>query len=70
MDTQGAAQAPQRRLMGRVQAAGYLDVTPRTLDRMIARGLLNPIRLPGVRRTLFDRADLDALVDAARESAE
>jgi excisionase family DNA binding protein len=58
------------RLFGRPQAAGYLNVTTRTVDRLVARGLLNPIRLPGIRRTLFDRADLDALVDTVRESAD
>jgi excisionase family DNA binding protein len=70
MDTQVRVETANRHLLGRVQAAGYLNITTRTLDRLIARGLLRPIRLPGVRRTLFDRADLDALVDAGRESAE
>jgi excisionase family DNA binding protein len=58
------------RLVGRPQAAGYLNVTPRTVDRLVARGLLNPIRLPGIRRTLFDRVDLDALIDTVRETAK
>ena len=60
--------ARRRRLAGRRQAADYLDVTLRTLDRMIARGLLNRVRLPGVRRTLLDLADLDRLVDEAKRS--
>jgi excisionase family DNA binding protein len=55
--------------MGRPQAARYLRVTMRTLDRLVARGMLSPLRLPGIRRTLFEQADLDALVDAARNAA-
>jgi hypothetical protein len=55
-----------RRLIGRQQAVAYLGVTTRTLDRLSDRGLLRPIRLPGLRRVFFDRVDLDALVDAGK----
>ena len=60
----------QRRLMGREEAAEYLRVTLRTLDRLTARGLLSPVRLPGICRTLLDLADLNRLVDEAKRSGQ
>ena len=50
------------RLLGRQAAADYLGINPRTLERLVSSGRLAPVRLPGVRRTLFERADLDRLV--------
>jgi hypothetical protein len=46
------------RLKGRNQAAFYLGITPRSLDRLVAKGILMPIRIAGVRRTLFDQGEL------------
>jgi excisionase family DNA binding protein len=54
------------RLLGSAEAANYLGVAPPTLLRLIARGVINPVQIPGVRRTLIDWRDLDALVEAAK----
>jgi len=58
--------AIDRRLVGLEDAAGYIGLTRRSVHRLVQRRLLTPVRLPGFRRTLFDRRDLDAFVDAAR----
>jgi len=59
-DTQG-------RLLGVTDTAVFLGVTPRSVLRLIERGMLIPVRLPGCRRTLFDRHDLEQLVQSAKE---
>jgi excisionase family DNA binding protein len=58
------------RLLGLAAAASYLDVTPRTIQRLIGRGVLEPVRLPGVRRTLVDRQDLDQLIETGKAGTE
>ena len=68
MNRQGIAETRGTRLLGREQAATYLGMTTRSLHRLVARGL-NPIRISGVRRTLFDQHDLDALVESAKQSS-
>ena len=50
------------RLVGTSDAAALLGVTQRTVMNLIARGVLRPVRLPTLRRTLIDREDLDRLV--------
>jgi excisionase family DNA binding protein len=69
MNRQGIAEAGGTRLLGREQAATYLGVTTRSLHRLVARGFLSPVRISGVRRTLFDQHDLDALVESAKQSS-
>jgi excisionase family DNA binding protein len=54
------------RLLSREATAAYLGTTARTVDRLVGKGLLTPVRLPGLRRVFFDRADVDALVDAGK----
>ncbi len=66
MDVHGIAQQPESRLMGREAAAAYLNMTTRSLDRLVDRGVITPIKISGLRRTWFDRADLDALIDGAK----
>jgi hypothetical protein len=66
MDSQGSAPQPEPRLMGREAAAIYLDMTTRSLDRLVERGVITPVKISGLRRTWFDRGDLDALIDAAK----
>ncbi len=68
MNRQGSIEAGGTRLLGREQAATYLGVTTRSLHRLVARGFLIPVRISGVRRTLFDQYDLDALVDSAKQA--
>ena len=51
------------RLLGRDETAHYLGTTPRSVDRLVGKGVLMPVKLPGLHRILFDKADLDRLVD-------
>jgi excisionase family DNA binding protein len=54
------------RLLGREQAASYLGVGVDTVDRLRMRGELQPVGLCGLRRVLYDRADLDGLIERSR----
>jgi excisionase family DNA binding protein len=49
-------------LLTREEAAEYLGVSVRTIDRLMADDRLKPTRLPGVRGTKFRRSRLDALL--------
>ncbi len=60
---------PEARLVGREAAATYLDMTTRSLDRLVGKGLLRPVRLPGLRRIMFDLQDLGKLIDAGKAGA-
>ena len=65
------------RLLSVTETASYLGVSTVTIRRWIASGVLTPVRLPSVknagesgRRLLFDRNDLDAIIDRwKRESS-
>lgn len=46
-------------------AAAYSGVPVRALWRLIAGGLLAPVRVPGTRRVLLLRDDLDRLLEAS-----
>jgi excisionase family DNA binding protein len=69
MEILTALPSPQPRLMGVEAAATYIDVTPRTIQRLIAKGRLMPVRIDGVRRVFVDRCDLDRLIEAAKAGA-
>lgn len=58
---------PAGRCLDLGAASGYLGLAPRTVWRMVEKGTLRPIRFPKVRKVLFDRADLDALVEASKD---
>jgi excisionase family DNA binding protein len=47
-------------------AASYSGVPVRSLWRLIAEGRLVPVRVPGVRRVLLLREEIDALLEAGR----
>jgi excisionase family DNA binding protein len=47
------------------EAARYLGVSADTIAGLVARGALRRRYLPGVRRLLLERADLDRLADTA-----
>jgi excisionase family DNA binding protein len=49
-----------------LDAARYSGIPARRLWAYIAEGRLRAIRLPGVRRVLLDRSDLDALLEASK----
>jgi excisionase family DNA binding protein len=54
------------RLLGFDAAANYLNVTEQSIRRLMARGVLQPVRIPTLRRVLFDRQDLDSLINAGK----
>lgn len=58
------------RLLRLGEAASFLGVTPRSICRLVARGVLRPVRLPGLRRTLFDRQDLERMVALGKDEKE
>jgi excisionase family DNA binding protein len=64
-----ATVSTRARLLGVESAAAYLDTTERTIRRLIARGVLQPVHIPTLRRVLIDRADLDRLIDASKAEA-
>lgn len=57
------------RLLTCRQAAAYLALSYWKLREMAVEGHVRSVALPGVKRRLFDRADLDALIEAAKASA-
>lgn len=42
--------------------AQFLDLSPRGFDALVARGDIQPIKIPGMRRKVYSVADLRALV--------
>ena len=44
------------------QASEFIGVSQRTFRNLITRGDITPIRIPGIRRIVFDVADLRALL--------
>lgn len=62
--------APIPRLLGIEDAARYLGISPWTVRDLVAGGQLRPVRLSltagkPVRRLLFDRVQVDLLVEAS-----
>jgi hypothetical protein len=62
------------RLLDRQGAAAYYSVAPDTIDQLDAAGVLSRVRLPNgsrgdLKRVLYDREDLDALVARMKDSA-
>ena len=66
MSPQNSLENPERRLLGAEQAATYMGVAPPTLKRLIAKGVVNVVQIPGLRRVLIDKQDLDALVESGK----
>jgi len=66
--TSGPIDAP--RLLDVEAAAGYLGVSAWTVRDLVERGTLSRVALPGVRRLLFDRCELDHLVETSRLTAQ
>jgi hypothetical protein len=52
--------------MGKEAAARYIDATPRTIERLIAKGVLTRVHIPTLRRVLVSLEDLDRLIDAGK----
>ena len=60
------------RLLDLEGAASYLAVSPWTIRDLEAQGILPRVRIPlpgdgELRKILFDRADLDALIERSKE---
>jgi excisionase family DNA binding protein len=56
----------EKRLLGREAAAGYMNITLRSLERLVEKGIVTPVRIVGFRRTLFDKQDLDRLIESSK----
>ena len=64
--TTDVGEALHSRLLNFHDAASYCGVRPTTIRRLMERGVLPTVRLPLVRRVLFDRLDLDRLIEGAK----
>jgi hypothetical protein len=58
-----AVPAPFARMLSRVEAAGYVGVSPTTFDRMVADGLMPPAKRVYTRK-LWDIQKLDTACEA------
>jgi excisionase family DNA binding protein len=67
MATELMVEVTDRRVLGLDAAAAYLDTSPRTIQRLIARGVSTPVTIPTLKRVLIAREDLDRLVEAGKE---
>lgn len=56
------------RLLGVREAGDYLGVSRFTIRNMIRDGRLHPVSVPGLKRALVDRHDLDALIESWKAS--
>jgi hypothetical protein len=50
-------------------ATAYSGLSPRRLWAALARGELPRVRVPGARRTLIDVTDLDAFLEAHKDTS-
>jgi hypothetical protein len=62
-----------RRLFDRQGSADYLSISLDVVDHLDAAGVLRRVRLPNgsggdLKRVLYDRADLDALIERAKDT--
>lgn len=61
------APAPERRMLNKTLASAYLGISIRSLEMLAKDGKL--LKTPINGRVLFDKADLDAYIDAVKRSA-
>jgi hypothetical protein len=66
MEVEYPSTSVENRLLGREAAAGYMNITMRSLERLVGKGILIPVRIVGFRRTLFDKQDLDRLIESSK----
>ena len=50
------------RLLSVAELAALLHCTPRTVYRLVERDVIWPVRVPALRRVLFDLHDVEALL--------
>jgi excisionase family DNA binding protein len=48
------------------EVAEILRIHPLTCRRMVKRGILKSIKIPGLDRILFDRADIEELIKISK----
>ena len=58
------------RLLGVREAGEYLGVSPFTIRNMVRDGRLRAVPVPGLKRILVDRVDLDRLIEAWKVSEQ
>jgi hypothetical protein len=63
-----AAGSSPRRLWGLAETSQYLGVSPWTVRELEWKGILTRVRLPGVRRLLFDSLDVVVLVERSKRA--
>jgi excisionase family DNA binding protein len=54
------------RLLGLEAAATYLGIAAWSVRELTWQGTLRPVKLGKLRRLLYDRADLDALIEQSK----
>ena len=59
--------AESQQLVSLPEAAEFLGVTARTIEKLVARGVIRRVKLPGIRRTLLLREDLERLISENQE---
>lgn len=60
---------PGPRLLGIQATADYLGIKPWSVRELTWAGTLRPVKLGRLRRLLYDRADLDALIDQGKNES-
>lgn len=56
--------ALEKALLRRESSANYLDMSPRTLDKITAAGLIPVVHPTGTRAVRYRKVDLDAYVES------
>lgn len=51
------------RLLRTAQAAEYLGISPRTLNRWTLSGMIPVVQLPGMNQVRYDQTDLDKFIE-------
>jgi len=58
---------PNARCLDIDKSGIYLGVSRRAVWRLVARGTLRAIRLPGLRKVLIDRLELECAIEEGKE---
>ena len=58
---------PNARCLDIDKAGIYLGVSRRAVWRLVARGTLRAIRLPGLRKVLIDRLELERVIEEGKQ---
>lgn len=62
----GDGAVSERGLLDLKEAAGYLSISTRSLERIVSNDDIEVVRLPGVRKLLFRPQDLEKLIRESR----